>query len=81
MAEERIYVVFGGGIVIRAYHGPNGLTLAGIHSRCITGATVVPCDLSDSLPDDVRNDLSEEWGGDDDTPLEALDDHEPEPES
>ena len=78
MVAERIYIVVGGCMVIAAYRGVNALTLAGIHSRCITGATVVPCDLSDSLPEEVRSDLSEEWGGDDDTPLESLDDQEPE---
>lgn len=71
---EVIYIVIGGGLVIAAYRGINGATMAGIHSRCITGATVVPCDLEESLPPEIRNDIAEEWAGDSDTPIVTIND-------
>ncbi len=78
---ERIYLVVAPGFVFAAYRGPRGPELAGQHSRCLLGATVVPCDLLDSLPPEIREDINTEWDADDedDTPVIGLDDIDEEP--
>lgn len=79
---ERIYIVFAGGIMFAAYRGVNALTLAGMHSRCVTGATVAPCELLDGLPPEIRDDISIEWEGENDTPvIEVGDISDVEPET
>jgi len=61
--------------VLAAYRGERGIDLAGQHSRCLLGATVVPCDLLDQLPPEIREDIQREWDsdGDDDTPVISVD--------
>ena len=61
-----IYVVIGSGVIIAAYRGERGLDLAGQHSRCLTGTTVVACDLLDSLPPEITEDLAVEFNATDD---------------
>lgn len=65
MVVERIFLVAGSGLIFAAYRGPRALDLAGQHSRCLLGATVVACDLLDALPPEIREDLFTEWDTDD----------------
>ncbi len=73
---ERIYLVVGPGLVIVAYRGAHGVDMAGQHSRCMLGTTVVPCDLLDNLPQEIREDIAVEWDAndEDDTPVIDMDD-------
>ena len=70
--SDRVYLVMGAGLIVAAYRGARGPELAGRHSRCITGTTVVPCDLLDELPEEIREDINvETWTEDEDTPVQA----------
>jgi len=68
---ERIFIVIGADVVLMAYRGANGPTLAGMHSRCISGTTVIACDLADALPPEILADIQTEWDSDadEDTPV------------
>ncbi len=76
---ELIYIVAGAGLILKAYRGPRAADLAGQHSRCVTGTVVVPCDLVDTLPFEIRRDLEVEWDADsdDDTPIDDIDQLDP----
>lgn len=62
-------------MILAAYHGDRGPELAGQHSRCLLGTTVVACDLLDTLPAEIREDINVEWDAsdEDDTPVITLD--------
>lgn len=68
MAEKPtkiIHVVWAPTGPIVGYYDP---TIAHAHARTMLGVDVTSIELRDSLPDVVREDLSEEWEGDEDTP-------------
>lgn len=52
---------------MRAYLNPE---LAFTHARTMLGVDVSSLEVSHQLPDTLHEDLSEEFGADDDTPLE-----------
>lgn len=57
-------------IVFGSYRNP---FLADAHKRTILGATVVPCEMFDTLPDSVRDDLYiNEYSEDEDTPVVSI---------
>lgn len=63
-----IFIVIAGGLVLGAYSRSDS---AHLHARCVTGATVVDCELLDGVPDSVREDIASdfEYDGDEDTPV------------
>lgn len=69
-AEDLIHIVIGGGIVLGAYR-PGSADSAELHKRCITGASIVSCELRERVPQEILDDLHAEWEGtdDDDTPV------------
>jgi hypothetical protein len=71
LAAERIHLVIAGDLVLGAYRAADS---AELHRRCITGAAVVACDLLDSVPPGVVDDLAAEWDADpdDDTPVTEI---------
>lgn len=73
----RIHVVIGGGMVLGAYRQADS---AELHRRCVTGATVVACDLLDAVPQEILDDVRVEWDADldDDTPVDFAPPEKPE---
>ncbi len=69
---EEIYIVITPGLLHAAYRRPEQ---AGMHSRCILGATVVTCEILDDLPPEIREDLRTEFDSDEeqDTPVIQVD--------
>jgi hypothetical protein len=55
---EHIHIVIAGGIVLGAYRDGHADS-AELHSRCITGAKVVSCDLFEAVPRELLDDLQE----------------------
>lgn len=46
-----------------------------LHARCVTGAVSVPCELLDSVPATVREDMaSDDWDEGEDTPVVSVED-------
>jgi hypothetical protein len=59
-------VIVPGGIILGAYTAPDS---AHLHSRVVTGAEVVVCELLEQVPASVRDDLAVDFDDDDDTPV------------
>jgi hypothetical protein len=66
---ERIFIVISPGPLLHAAYRKS--EVADMHSRCVLGAAVVPCEILDGLPPEIREDIRTEWEGneDDDTPV------------
>lgn len=70
MNDRAVYIVLADGIMVLGVYSKG--TLAHVHARTITGASVVMCQVLDELPWAVRDELGEDFDEGADTPVTEI---------
>lgn len=69
ICDAAYIVLCDGPMILGGYKGPRAANNAHIHSRTITGASVVMVQLLDTLPEIVRDALGDDFDDQPDTPV------------